>query len=111
MYNYTEETITIKGANISGGYFEYKQYHIQDIIEKLKETKVKVESDEEYYEFDRKQELLEEISNGLDYLNLAEIYTQRLDWLFSGDDGEDSFFERLEEELEGFWESELGENK
>ena len=55
--------------------------------------------------------MLQEISNGLDYLNLAEIYTQRLDWLFSGDDGEDSFFERLGEEVDGFWESELGENK
>ena len=55
--------------------------------------------------------MLQEISNGLDYLNLAGIYTKRLDWLFSGDDGEDSFFERLEEEIDGFWESELGENK
>ena len=96
---------------MSGGYFEYQQYHIQDIIEKLEETKVKVESDEEYYQYDRKQELIQEISNGLDYLTLAGIYTQRLDWLFSGDDGEDSFFERLEEELDGFWSKELGENK
>ena len=81
---------------MSGGYFEYQQYHIQDIVGKLKETKVKVDNDEEYYQYDRKLELLQEISNGLDYLNLAGIYTQRLDWLFSGDDGEDSFFERLE---------------
>ena len=55
--------------------------------------------------------MLQEISNGLDYLYLAGIYTQRLDWLFSGDDGEDSFFRRLEEELDGFWSKELGENK
>lgn len=55
--------------------------------------------------------MLQEISNGLGYLNLASIYTQRLDWVFSGDDGEDSFFGRLEEELDKFWESELGENK
>ena len=55
--------------------------------------------------------MLLEISNGLDYLNLAGIYTKRLDWLFSGDDGEDSFFERLEEELDGFWSKELGEIK
>ena len=96
---------------MSGGYFEYQQYHIQDIIEKLEETKVKIENDEEYYQYGRKQELLQEISKGLDYLNLAGIYTKRLDWLFSGDDGEDSFFERLEEEIDGFWESELGENK
>ena len=109
MYNYTEETITIKGVNISGGYFEYKQYHIQDIIEKLEETKVKIENDEEYYEYARKQELLQQISNGLDYLNLAGIYTQRLDWLFSGDDGEDSFFERLGEELEKYERKRYGE--
>ena len=96
---------------MSGGYFEYKQYHIQDIIEKLEETKVKIENDEEYHQYDKKKELLQEISNGLDYLNLAQIYTQRLDWLFSGDDGEDNFFERLEEDIDKFWEKELGENK
>jgi len=96
---------------LSGGYFEYQQYHIQDIIEKLEETKVKIENDEEYHQYDRKEELLQEISNGIDYLNLAQIYTQRLDWLFSGDDGEDSFFERLREDIDKFWEKELGENK
>ena len=87
---------------MSGGYFEYQQYHIQDIIEKLEETKVKIENDEEYYQYDKKEELLQEISNGIDYLNLAQIYTQRLDWLFSGDDGEDNFFKRLEEQLGKF---------
>ena len=55
--------------------------------------------------------MLQEISNGLGYLNLAEIYTQRLDWLFSGDDGEDSFFERLEEELNTYEILRFGENK
>ena len=94
---------------MSGGYFEYQQYHIQDIIEKLKETKVKVETDEEFYEYDRKQELLQVISNGLDYLNLAGIYTQRLDWLFSGDDDEDNFFERLEDEVEKYERERYGE--
>ena len=53
--------------------------------------------------------MLQEISNGLDYLNLAGIYTQRLDWLFSGDDGEDSFFERLEEELNKYKKERYGE--
>ena len=87
---------------MSGGYFEYQQYHLQDIVDKLREIKVKIENDEEFYQYDRKEELFREISNGLDYLNLAGIYTQRLDWLFSGDDGEDNFFERLEEELDVF---------
>ncbi len=96
---------------MSGGYFEYQQYHIQDIIEKLEETKVKIENGEEYYEYDRKQELLQKISNGLTHLNLAGIYTRRLDWLFSGDDGEDSFFRRLEEELDNYEMLIYGENK
>lgn len=96
---------------MSGGYFEYQQYHIQDIIEKLEETKVKIEHDEEYHQYDKKKELLQEISNGIDYLSLAQIYTQRLDWLFSGDDGEDSFFERLEEELDKYKSERYGENK
>lgn len=96
---------------MSGGYFEYQQYHIQDIIEKLEETKVKIENDEEYHQYDKKKELLQEISNGIDYLSLAQIYTQRLDWLFSGDDGEDSFFERLEEELDKYKSERYGENK
>ena len=74
------------------------------------ETKVKIEN-EEFYQYDRKEELLREISNGLDYLNLAGIYTQRLDWLFSGDDGEDSFFERLEEELDNYEMLRYGEIK
>ena len=94
---------------MSGGYFEYQQYHIQDIIEKLEETKVKIENDEEYHQYDRKEELLREILNGLDYLNLAQIYTQRLDWLFSSDDGEDRFFERLEEELDKYVKERYGE--
>ena len=34
------------------------------------------------------------------YLRKAAIYAQRIDWLISGDDGEDSFHERLKEDLE-----------
>jgi hypothetical protein len=32
-------------------------------------------------------------------LRVAAVYTQRIDWLVSGDDGEESFLERLKEEL------------
>lgn len=34
--------------------------------------------------------------------NLIEnlIYTKRLDWFISGDDGEETFYERLKEDLE-----------
>ena len=41
-------------------------------------------------------------------LKQAEIYAQRIDWLLSGDDGEESFHERLKEELEELKNDEQG---
>ena len=35
-------------------------------------------------------------------LRIAEIYAQRVDWMMSGDDGEDTLQERLREELDEF---------
>lgn len=35
-------------------------------------------------------------------IRIAEIYAQRVDWLMSGDDGEESLQTRLKEELESF---------
>jgi len=32
-------------------------------------------------------------------LHIAQEYAQRVDWLLSGDDGEESFLSRLEENL------------
>ena len=34
------------------------------------------------------------------YLELAEVYTQRIDWFLSGDDGEESLLSRLKEDLD-----------
>jgi TFIIF-interacting CTD phosphatase-like protein len=36
---------------------------------------------------------------GLDILRKAQIYAQRIDWLVSGDDGEDYFHSRLKNDL------------
>lgn len=44
-------------------------------------------------------DVVEEFKKGLKILKMAAIYTQRIDWLLSGDDGEDSFKKRLKEEL------------
>lgn len=45
-------------------------------------------------------EIIEEFKNGLKILKMASIYAQRIDWLLSGDDGEDSFKRRLKENLD-----------
>lgn len=35
-------------------------------------------------------------------IRIAEIYAERVDWMMSGDDGEECFRERIKEDLEEF---------
>ena len=44
-------------------------------------------------------EVIEEFKKGLSYLQIAYVYAQRIDWLVSGDDGEESFITRLNDDL------------
>ena len=75
---------------MSGGHFDYHQYRIREIAES-------VEDIIQNYEYP--PEVLEKIKEGLDALKKAEIYAQRIDWLVSGDDGPETFLERLKEDL------------
>ena len=43
------------------------------------------------------------MKKGLIALKVAAIYAQRIDWLLSGDDGEESFKRRLKEELDALY--------
>jgi hypothetical protein len=45
---------------------------------------------------------------GIAYLRLAEIYTQRIDWLASNDDSEESFHRRLQQDLRSEFGNESG---
>lgn len=45
------------------------------------------------------KETLAELRKAVHIFKQAEIYAMRIDWLLSGDDGEESFHERLKEEL------------
>jgi len=42
---------------------------------------------------------LDEFKKAVEILKKAEIYTQRIDWYISGDDGEESFLSSLNEDL------------
>jgi hypothetical protein len=61
-----------------------------NIIESIEETL-------EEQEFP--QHILDKINDGLTALRIAYVYAQRIDYLMSGDDGEESFVQRLDEEL------------
>lgn len=92
---------------MSGGHFDYNQHRIREISDsveqiirnngKKKNYKVSSWEDEYYYEYP--PEVIEKFKEGLDILKKAEVYAQRIDWLVSGDDGNETFLERLKEDL------------
>ena len=96
---------------MSGGAFEYNQHRIQCIIEDLEEEIERSGKKIEYepginrgeweleYHYEYPQDIIAEFKKGLYILKQAYIYTQRIDWLLSGNDGEDSFRKRLKEDL------------
>lgn len=84
---------------MSGGYFDYIQYRIQDIYEEIErylDENESVISEEERYS----ERTLAEFRKAVEILKQAEVYAQRIDWLLSGDDGEEDFHERLKKDLE-----------
>ena len=106
---------------MSGGAFEYNQYKIGYIADQIEheierngkpktKEELKGESwrDPDWYKkypedlnhYKYPDEVIEEFKNAVKHLRIAEIYAQRVDWLLSGDDGEESFLRRLKEDLE-----------
>lgn len=89
---------------MSGGHFDYQQYNIERIAEEVEQliiTNDSTEKDEFGYDkgLHYTRETIEEFKIGLEHLRKAAIYAQRIDWLVSGDDGEDAFHDRLQKEL------------
>lgn len=103
---------------MSGGCLcDYQQFHIKDMWERIEKEieyneKLPFENPVDYWEEMCNEDFLKdggrrysdetiaEFKNGIQALKKAYIYAMRIDWLLSGDDGEESFHERLKEELE-----------
>jgi hypothetical protein len=86
---------------MSGGAFNYLQFRLSevvDIIEKEIETNHITKKGFEYPK-DFNEKTIEEFKTGIQVIKAAQIYMQRIDWLLSGDDSEDSFHQRLEKDL------------
>lgn len=101
---------------MSGGRFEYKQYNLSLIRDEIRhELEIQgtprpngeLFSDPSYYEKYPEEKFYPKYSKEVDkaflkaifYLKVAEIYAQRIDWFLSGDDGEETFLQRLEDDL------------
>ncbi len=77
---------------MSGGRFEYKQFDIANIADEIFLEAIRKDS---YYSKETKDKFV------IAYYQLikAKIYLNRIDWLLSGDDDEETFHERLKEDL------------
>ena len=89
---------------MSGGHFQYRQYEIGQIAADIEEIIISNddETKDEYgcvkgYGFS--PEVIAELKKCRLILLQAEVYVQRIDWLVSGDSGEESFLQRLADEL------------
>ena len=94
---------------MSGGAFEYNQRRILDIIESIEEDldrqgttakNVDFYFDSDYTYPTYSDEVQKEMKKGIEYLKIAYVYAQRIDWFLSRDDGEEEFLSRLKEDLE-----------
>lgn len=114
---------------MSGGFFDYKQWHIGNIADNIEQKVITSgkpipENRWDYWERQHYKEHPEEAVNyaypestlrlmeeAVYALRAAAIYAQRVDYLLTGDDGEESFEERLQNELAELNEkSKVGEN-
>jgi len=90
---------------MSGGHFQYKQWEIGNIADEVEQLIIDNDSEELDQYGNRKgchftPETVTEFKKGLYLLRQAHVYAQRIDWLVSCDDGEDSFHKRLKHDLE-----------
>jgi len=105
---------------MSGGHFNYNQFHIGDIAESIQsliDKNGKPKDKEDLYQWDVEngslnhyeypEDIIEQFKNAVSFLKIAHIYAQRVDWLLSGDDGEETFLTRLKEELHKLNESDI----
>lgn len=106
---------------MSGGHFDYKQHYINDIADSIEskvlcngslktkeqlddenwrddEWYIKYPEDLRYYKYPK--EVIREFETAIVLLRKAAIYAQRIDWLLSGDDGDETFITRLRKDLD-----------
>ena len=90
---------------MSGGHFDYDQYKIDQIADSI-ETLIYNNDDETEDEYGWRRgrgyrpDTIAKFKEALDTCRRAAKMAHRIDWLVSGDDGEDTFHKRWQEDLE-----------
>lgn len=95
----------IRNRVMSGGHFDYQQYVLGSIADEIEQL-IRNNDDESLDEWGCKNgrgyspETIAEFQKGVELLRKAHVYAQRIDWLVSDDDSEETFQKRLQEDLE-----------
>ena len=89
---------------MSGGHFDYAQYRLNDIASSIDEL-IASNDDTSLNEYGDvrgagySEETIEKFKEATATLRRAEAMAQRVDWLVSGDDDEESFHSRWAKEV------------
>jgi len=89
---------------MSGGRFDYMQYRLSEISDAIEQeiidNNAPSKSKDEWFEPNNYSEkTIEEFKTAIWLLKKAQVYAQRIDWLLSGDDAEETFHKRLKDDL------------
>jgi hypothetical protein len=88
---------------MSGGHFDYAQYHINDIAQEIEEliTTNDTSLDECGLRIGRgySRHTIRKFKEAVMLLKKAQIAVQRIDWLVSGDDSDEDFHKRWAHEM------------
>lgn len=85
---------------MSGGHFDYNQYHLNDMADEIEKLIASNNKADEYgYVRNYTSHVIDEFKQAIKALKRARTYVQRIDWLVSGDDSEESFQRQLSKEL------------
>ena len=82
---------------MSGGHFEYQQYRINDIADTLRVDIAKTRKKHEYHCYS--DSFLAEMIAAHNKARELSVMIQRIDWVLSGDDGEEDYTDRLAEDM------------
>lgn len=89
---------------MSGGHFEYVQYNIDEAANEIESILDNIGHKDEWgcLPTDYTPKTKERFKECEKLLRRAGTMLQRIDWLVSGDDGEESFHKRLAEDLKEY---------
>jgi len=89
----------LQGGIMSGGHFDYAFYTIKNFYENLEEEIENNNKKDKFgFSYNYCEETIKKLKEIVEYLKLAKEYMYAVEWLYSGDFGEDDLLEYCKEQ-------------